>query len=156
MPCREFVDGYGAGWTVWSVAPLSAERRRTSERRDLHRPAGRALLGRGRERRGAPAAPLTKRPLRLAVLPALLRGWLCFESDLEKRRLAPVPPGWQSMSDRGLAELCARATVVARTARRAVGSPSAPRRPHCLAIPAAGAAAPLGASTRRSSVHADS
>jgi len=136
MPCREFVDDFGQRWTVWSVAPLRAERRAASERRDLNRPAGRALLGRGRERRIGPGTPATDRPLRLAVLPALLRGWLCFESDHEKRRLAPIPPGWESMSDRGLAELSARGTVVARGARQHVGSTAAWRRARCVAVPA--------------------
>lgn len=139
MPCREFVDGYGERWTAWSVTPLRVERRHVAERRVLNRPAGRALLGRGRERRTIAGAPESRRPLRLAVLPAFLSGWLCFESDGEKRRLAPIPAGWQLMSDRGLAELCARATVVARAARRAVGTTIARRRPHCLAVAASAA-----------------
>ena len=25
------------------------------------------------------------------------RGWLCFESTTEKRRLTPLPPGWQDL-----------------------------------------------------------
>jgi len=133
---------------VWSVAPLRAERRSVSERRDMNRPAGRALLGRGRERRDTPSPTTAKRPLRLAVLPALLRGWLCFESELEKRRLAPVPPGWESMSDRGLAELCARSLVVARSARRAVGSAPAWRRARCLAPAGAMMTPRLRTSTR--------
>ena len=150
MPCREFVDEYGDRWTVWSVAPLRAERRCSAERRDMNRPAGRSLLGRGRERRTVAAPAATTRPLRLAVLPALLRGWLCFESDREKRRLAPIPPGWESMSDRGLAALSARGTVVARSARRGVGSAAAWRRARCVAAPGAAVVspAPLRASTR--------
>jgi hypothetical protein len=40
-------------------------------------------------------------------------GWLAFQSASEKRRLAPVPPDWTSLSDAGLALLlddprCAR------------------------------------------------
>lgn len=146
MPCREFVDAYGEHWTAWSVTPLRVERRAVAERRDMHRPAGRALLGRGRERRTASSPADSKRPLRLAVLPAFLSGWLCFESDVEKRRLAPIPSGWQLMSDRGLAELCARGTVVARTARRPVGAMTVRRRPRCLAV--AGAASSSRTSSR--------
>lgn len=54
------------------------------------------------------------------LLPAEYRhGWLVFESENEKRRLAPVPPGWSEVSDEALAALCASATnVQARGAKR--------------------------------------
>ncbi len=133
MPCREFVDAYGQAWTVWSVAPSRAERRITVERRVARGPAGRELLGRGRERR-APDGSSAQRLLRLPVLPAMLRGWLVFESDREKRRLAPRPPGWERMSDRGLAELCARAMVVATCTGLRGGAPVAKTRPRCVTI----------------------
>lgn len=133
MPCREFVDAYGDAWTVWSVAPTRAERRSVVERRVAHPPAGRELLGRGRERR-SPDGTTAARPLRLRVLPAMLRGWLVFESDREKRRLAPIPPGWERMSDRGLAELCARSILVARSTRVRGGAPVAASRRRCVAL----------------------
>lgn len=41
-------------------------------------------------------------------------GWLAFETDDEKRRLSPVPEGWQSLPDEHLAALCDRAEVVPR------------------------------------------
>jgi hypothetical protein len=31
----------------------------------------------------------------MAVASEYSQGWLCFESEGEKRRLAPVPAGWQ-------------------------------------------------------------
>ena len=38
-------------------------------------------------------------------------GWLVFESaDGEKRRLAPVPPDWESLDDAELSALCSEAT----------------------------------------------
>ena len=37
-------------------------------------------------------------------------GWLVFESAAEKRRLAPVPKDWDSLSDRELSALCGQAT----------------------------------------------
>lgn len=40
-------------------------------------------------------------------------GWLCLESASQKRRLSPIPPEWESLSDEALAELCAKADVVA-------------------------------------------
>jgi len=52
------------------------------------------------------------------LLPAEYRhGWLVFESATEKRRLAPVPPGWRDLSDQALAALCASATVQARRSK---------------------------------------
>ena len=42
-------------------------------------------------------------------------GWLCFESDLAKRRLTPVPAEWSDMSDRGLLDLLKKAQAVTRS-----------------------------------------
>ena len=42
-------------------------------------------------------------------------GWLAFESAHgEKRRLAPVPKNWESLTDQELSALCAQATPQAR------------------------------------------
>jgi hypothetical protein len=41
-------------------------------------------------------------------------GWLCFESVAEKRRLHPIPPGWENGSDAELWQLCSGATPVRR------------------------------------------
>jgi hypothetical protein len=41
-------------------------------------------------------------------------GWLCFESDVNKRRLSPIPPDWRDSSDRELQRLLQRAQPVAR------------------------------------------
>jgi hypothetical protein len=45
-------------------------------------------------------------------------GWLCFESAVSKRRLTPVPHGWDDMSDAELLGLLKQAqpAVRARTA----------------------------------------
>lgn len=51
-------------------------------------------------------------------------GWLVFESASEKRRLAPVPAGWDSLSDAALAALCVAATP--QPARRRGGNAGAP------------------------------
>jgi hypothetical protein len=42
------------------------------------------------------------------------RGWLCFESDVSKRRLTPVPPQWAEFSDKELAGLLSQAQPVIR------------------------------------------
>jgi len=39
-------------------------------------------------------------------------GWLCFESQHERRRLARFPEDWDKMSDQDLCKLLARAAVV--------------------------------------------
>ncbi|HEY2378435.1 MAG TPA: hypothetical protein VGH98_20820 [Gemmatimonadaceae bacterium] len=41
---------------------------------------------------------------------AFREGWLVFESAQEKRRLAPVPANWESLSNEALASLCAKAS----------------------------------------------
>ena len=43
-------------------------------------------------------------------------GWLCFESNVSKRRLTPVPPRWSEFSDRELEGLLKRAQPVLRRA----------------------------------------
>jgi hypothetical protein len=41
-------------------------------------------------------------------------GWLCFESDVSKRRLTPVPPRWYEYSDKELERLLGAAQPVLR------------------------------------------
>jgi hypothetical protein len=48
---------------------------------------------------------------------ALSGGWLCFERDGEKRRLAPVPEHWLDASDEELDALCRRSTPAPPTRR---------------------------------------
>ena len=45
-------------------------------------------------------------------------GWLCFESENERRRLASFPADWAALPDDALRDLLARATVA--PARRGV------------------------------------
>ena len=53
-----------------------------------------------------------------ASLPdALRKGWLAFESRAERRRLAPIPNGWEEMPDARLEELLERATSRGRARR---------------------------------------
>jgi hypothetical protein len=41
--------------------------------------------------------------------------WLCFESENEKRRLSPIPEGWQNASTQELQRLLSLATIVIQT-----------------------------------------
>ena len=68
-----------------------------------------------------------------ALPEAYREGWLVFESAQQKRRLAPVPPNWESMPAEALAALCARALPqVTRTrglGEAKVGAEGEPLRP---------------------------
>ena len=48
----------------------------------------------------------------------LSEGWLCFESPSEKRRLAPIPRGWQEWSADRLATLLITAGYISRPGTR--------------------------------------
>jgi hypothetical protein len=43
------------------------------------------------------------------------KGWLTFESDSDHRRLAPIPPGWEDLSDAGLRVLLKEAMPSRKT-----------------------------------------
>jgi hypothetical protein len=47
----------------------------------------------------------------------LAEGWLCFQSDGERRRLPGVPNGWESLSDLALLAMLARAPSAPRPRR---------------------------------------
>jgi hypothetical protein len=46
-----------------------------------------------------------------------VRGWLSFDSGTETRRLAPIPDGWQEMSEDALRRLWEKAEVAPRRKR---------------------------------------
>ena len=55
-----------------------------------------------------------------SVLHTPLRdGWLTFASDKERRRLMPIPPGWEDVDEERLALLCRAAVPVNRIVRAA-------------------------------------
>ncbi|HEX6912535.1 MAG TPA: hypothetical protein VF142_19165 [Longimicrobium sp.] len=39
-------------------------------------------------------------------------GWLCFDSPGEKRRLYPIPAGWDQFPDAELMQMCREARAV--------------------------------------------
>jgi hypothetical protein len=88
---REFRDESGTEWEVWEIKPALLERRMLADAPlDTER--------RTTSRRRAPVAD------------ELRFGWLVFQSSESKRRLAPVPAGWERFSREDLVELLARAT----------------------------------------------
>ena len=92
MSYRTFLDARGKRWEVWLVTPAAAERRKVDRRAT---PAGgtEAFTG-GPERRKTPERRRVPFHRSAAVSSEYSEGWLCFESEGEKRRLAPVPAGW--------------------------------------------------------------
>ena len=81
---REFTDKKGVEWLVWDVYPTSGEGERYPD----------------------PASVFPHREF--------ADGWLCFESKWEKRRVTPVPLGWNDWSDEQLGDLCAGAGYVSQ------------------------------------------
>ena len=67
------------------------------------------LLHRGPERRGS----AERRRAASLFASALAAGWLTFECPTERRRLFPIPPGWDVCSDARLERLCEQAQIVA-------------------------------------------
>ena len=112
MTHRSFRDHNGIVWETWDVVPHRAERRLGERRetatrptRGLHDGWSGLLERRRRADRRAAAEPEP----RVRVSPGLEQGWLVFESRAERRRLAPIPGGWEQLSERELEALCHRA-----------------------------------------------
>ena len=61
-----------------------------------------------------PGAALSGEPgrRRILVAPEFRDGWLAFQAADERRRLAPVPPGWTELADAELERYCAAARPV--------------------------------------------
>jgi hypothetical protein len=64
--------------------------------------------------RAGPALGGDRRRDATLFTPGLESGWLCFEAGPEKRRLTPIPSGWQEAPDDALEGLLERARRVPR------------------------------------------
>ena len=105
MPLRMFRDDGGREWRVWDVRPLRPERRGTDRRCvECDVPVER--------RRGGDRRILNE--TRVKLTNGLALGWLAFDSDAEKRRLAPIPDGWADLPDGVLCDLCRDARPISR------------------------------------------
>lgn len=80
---------------MWTVVPSRVERRTT--------PRDNAWAGKDRRR---------EEEFRVVLERQWSRGWLAFETKGEKRRLAPYPQDWETMSSAELEALLAAATIV--------------------------------------------
>jgi len=101
MAHRVFRDEAGRVWHAWTVTPTAVDRRLT--------PSAPGAVAVERRRRNE---------YRVKMAAPWVNGWLVFETKGEKRRLAPYPANWTSVSDADLIELMrGRATVVPPTRR---------------------------------------
>jgi hypothetical protein len=106
MAIRWFQTDDGVTWHVWNVLPGRVdEERRTGYDRRSPDPVIRYT---GPERR----VTADRRHPFPFLTPDLARGWLTFESDTEKRRLAPIPQRWETLPDSELTRLCQQARPV--------------------------------------------
>jgi hypothetical protein len=112
MGYRSFTDSDGVGWQIWDVIPRynyqAAERRRVP--REGEAVAVTPYRPESFDRRSSASA--------FSVPAGMAAGWLCFESSAEKRRLAPIPDGWDRLTDGELTELCQQAQIVGRSSVR--------------------------------------
>ena len=110
MAQRVFRDQGGVEWVVVDVMPDVGNRRAGADRRSSVAPE--VVI----ERRQAPRR--TRARPRVLLGSDLERGWLYFQTDAPashaRRRLAPIPPGWESLPDTELATLLAQARLVTK------------------------------------------
>lgn len=108
MALRSFTAPDGAVWQVWQVEPAVASipERRVMDRRSPDP----VLLYKGEERRKAERRKGGRRPGLLQG--EFEKGWLVFECENAKKRLAPPPEGWDSCPECDLVEHWRRARDV--------------------------------------------
>src|SRR5438105_3639778 len=102
MAHRTFRDEHGREWEAWEVVPTAVERR-------MARDGGRRTTAPNDRRKG--------QETRVLVPDELQRGWLAFQSGLERRRLAPIPDDWVDMTVDELADLLKHAERRTRARR---------------------------------------
>lgn len=112
MAHRTFVDSDGVIWQAWDVTPHFAERRH-GDRRTLGMRIAQFLDRRRAERR-------RRQEARVGLRPGYESGWLAFESALGCKRLAPIPPAWESLPDDSLSALLRQAADATRARRRLI------------------------------------
>ncbi len=114
MNYRTFLESTGRRWECWMVAPAAAERRRIDRRvasGSTDPIPGFADRRRKPDRRKASFKRVVN------VSSEYRDGWLCFESDRgERRRLAPVPEGWNEAGPDKLATWLQAAKIVVKCA----------------------------------------
>ena len=107
MAHRAFTDTSGIQWDVWEVIPQWADRRSGTQRRqrsdddpDVDPPVIEQRRNPDR-RKGLP-----DRHPRIRLNGGLDGGWLAFESSSQRKRLSPIPSGWERAAEQQLEEWC--------------------------------------------------
>jgi hypothetical protein len=116
---RSFRDETGTEWIVWAVRPQREterhlERRQHADRRTSAAPA--TII----ERRRGGGAERRRQLAGRGIVVHHPEGWLTFQTGTARRRLSPIPDGWDEGSDADLARLLASAEA-ARPASRGLG-----------------------------------
>lgn len=106
MGFRDFRDSAGTRWQAWDVIPRLVERRQGMRR--ARGPEGLRVVD--ERRNGMDRRIMATR--RVSLGQGLERGWLCFESSAEKRRLAPIPGDWMRCRETQLEQYCEQAERV--------------------------------------------
>jgi hypothetical protein len=104
MPHRQFIDSKKTKWEVWDVEPSHAERRLSAQ----DRRRGKRTSGERRQ---------VEDRARVRIHSKLSYGWLAFESKHDRRRLAPIPSGWEAFDAAALEQLCEQAQSIGRPRR---------------------------------------
>jgi len=103
MGQRTFADSDGTRWNVTAIQPQLTERRLSNRRASSS-----SVIDFRAERRVVPDRRHV-REVRAPVREGFEQGWLVFDNGNEKRRLAPVPAGWEQMTVHQLQALCDKA-----------------------------------------------
>lgn len=119
MPYRTFADEKGTSWDVWDVRPVRPENRFLDRRGGE---AGDTLDDWSGEDRRTGTDRRKEHEFRARLSPAMIHGWLVFQSEAEKRRLAPIPESWDEYDKQRLLELWNRAQVIPAPSRVPVGN----------------------------------
>ncbi len=91
-PHRTFRDDAARLWNAWDVIPSWGERRARERRAERGVPPAAIADRRRLERRHL-------RGIRIALPPRLAQGWIAFECGDERRRIAPIPTGWDELGE---------------------------------------------------------
>jgi hypothetical protein len=103
MAYRTFIDSSGLEWQTWDVLPKAVDRRLAERRVSSERVAFPDRRHGDRRKVDGRWTPLTS---------GLRDGWLCFESVAGRRRLTPIPAGWDECNVEALEIYCRSATPV--------------------------------------------
>jgi hypothetical protein len=110
MSLRIFLDSAGREWQVLDVVPREDERRKADRRISGPVSANQIPVERRQADRRLTIGGRTH------LHSGLAGGWLCFDCADERRRLSPIPENWTTATEEELADYCANAHPVRKSA----------------------------------------